>query len=93
MFVARYSGVIANAQVSGGWMRLYIILPKVVIELLVYNICVKPAYRRAVYQEYSKWKKGGQDPRESKEQKNKDQFFKVQLNKLKLLEAKDKKEK
>lgn len=45
----------------GGFKYSFVIM-KVVFEIVVYWICVKRAFKRSVYQEFSKWKKNGPSP-------------------------------
>ena len=42
-------------------MWYWIIGTKFVMEIFIYYFSVKPAYNRSVYQEFSKWKKGGRN--------------------------------
>ena len=56
MYGARY--IFNTRENSIGKMWYWIIGVKVVMEVFIYYFSVKPAYRRSVYQEFSKWKKG-----------------------------------
>lgn len=53
-----------------GNLRIAIIVPKVLIEIILYNIAVKIAFKRSVYQQFSQWKKGGKSPLPQEKEKN-----------------------
>jgi len=84
LFSSRY--IMQNNSGRVGYVKLGLLMPKVLIEVFVYNISVKPAFRRSVYQSFSEWKKGGPSPLE--EEKKKNDFFKSLERNLKLQQEK-----
>jgi hypothetical protein len=53
-----------NLVMSNSFKMFVIIVPKLFIELVIYRISLLPAYRRSVYQQFSKWRKGQLNPRD-----------------------------
>lgn len=49
---------IKKLVMSNSFKIFVIIVPKLIIELVIYRISLLPAYKRSVYQQFSKWKKG-----------------------------------
>lgn len=66
-------------MMSDSFKLFVIILPKIVMECIIYKFCVLPAYRRAIYQKYSSWRKGQTNPR-MKEKQQADFFERMQKN-------------
>ena len=55
-------------MISNTFKMFVIIVPKAIIELIVYRWSLLPAYNRSVYQKLSKWKKGMKNPLEKEKQ-------------------------
>lgn len=79
MFAGRYIMKI-HQKGTIGLFKLALVVPKVILEIVLYHVSVKPARKRAIYQQHSKWKKGGPCPFNREAEINK--FF-VQMKTLK----------
>ena len=45
-------------MISNSFKMFVIIVPKLIMELFIYRFSLLPAYKRSVYQKFSKWRKG-----------------------------------
>lgn len=59
--------------VSNTFKLFVIIVPKAIIEFILYRWSLLPAYKRSIYQKFSKWKKGQINPRDKEKQQQ--EFF------------------